>query len=149
MELKNQIEVDLKTALLERDVLRVSTLRGLKSSIKNAEIAKKGELSEDELVVLLRKEMKQRQESADLYKQGGAQDRADKELKEKAIIQAYLPPSLSDEEVEKFINEGIEQAGGLSQQTMGRIIGYVNSQAKGRVDGAQVAAKVREKLTQQ
>lgn len=149
MSIKEQIERDLKQALLAGDKELVTTLRGLKSAILNAEIAKnvrdKG-LSDEEVTELLSKEAKKRQESADLYKQGGSNDRAEKELAEKKVIERYLPEQLSDEEVAKEVEEAIKETGANSMQQMGQVISKVRESTKGQADGGTIARIVKEKL---
>src|SRR5438270_12084079 len=100
--LEGRLEQDLKTALLAKDSQKVTTLRGLKSALLNVKIAegkRDSGLTDEEIEKVLAKESKKRQESADLYKQGGDETRATAELEEKAIIDAYLPEQMSETEV--------------------------------------------------
>lgn len=143
----NQIEADLKTALLSGDKLTVTTLRALKNALKNEEINTRSEVSEETAQAILRKEAKQRDEAAAGFMQGGAKDRADNELAEKAIIMRYLPDQLSDEAVGALVDEVIEQMG-KDPSKMGQIIGAVIGKAKGQTDGATVSRIVKEKLNQ-
>lgn len=148
--LKPRIEQDLKTALLAGDKTRVSVLRSIKSAMTYGEVAKgvKGTvgLSDDEILEVLAKESKKRQESADVYAKAGRQDRADDELAEKAIIQEYLPAAPSREAIEKFVDQAVGDIGPVSPQTMGRIIGQVKQQAGAAADGALIANLVKERL---
>ncbi|HEY1835336.1 MAG TPA: GatB/YqeY domain-containing protein [Candidatus Saccharimonadales bacterium] len=148
--LEERIAQDLKTALLAGDKLKVSVLRSLKSAITYAEVAhgvKGGAgLSDAELIAILVKESKKRQESAGLFAKGGAEERADKELQEKVIIDHYLPAALSREEIEKLVDAAVQDLGGVTPQTMGQVIGHVKQAAKGAADGAVVAQAVRERL---
>ena len=140
---------DLKTALLAGDAEKVSVLRSIKSAITYAEVAKgvKGfGLSEPEILEVIARESKKRQESADLFTKGGATDRADKELREKVIINQYLPAALSDDEVNKLVDQAIEELGELTPQTMGRVIGRVKELSKGAADGGVIAGKVKERI---
>lgn len=149
MNLKQQIEQDLKTAMLAGDRQLTSTLRGLKSSILYEEVArgKREEgLTDEEITAVLGKEAKKRQESADLYTQGGNGERAQAELAEKASIEKYLPSQLSDDEINKLINSAETEIGSVSPQTMGRIIAAVKSNSQGAADGARVASLVKERL---
>src|SRR5215469_9173473 len=121
--LRQQIEQDLKTALLAGDKERALTLRSLKSAILYVEVAKGARetgLPEDELIAILSKEAKKRQESADLYKQGGSEDRAAKELAEKTIIEGYLPKQLSDDELLALVDKAIAQTNASGMQAMGQ-----------------------------
>jgi uncharacterized protein YqeY len=148
--LKQQLQDDVKAAMLAKDTLRLETLRGLKSVILYAEVAaKKREdegLNDDEILALFAKEAKKRQESADLYVRGGAQDKADKELAEKKIIEAYLPEQMSETELTKLIDEAVAQTGAKSIQDMGKVIGAVKARAGNSADGALIARLVKERL---
>lgn len=140
---------DLKTALLAGDAEKVSVLRSIKSAVTYAEVAKgvKGSgLSEPEILEVIAREAKKRQESADLFTKGGATDRADKELREKAIIDQYLPAALSDDEVNKLVDQAVEELGELTPQTMGRVIGRVKELSKGAADGGVIAGIVKERI---
>ena len=148
--IRQQIDDDLKAALLAGDSVKVDTLRGLKSVILYADVAAKkrdsGGVSDDEVLALLAKEAKKRQESADLYVQGGSQERADKELTEKAIIEGYLPAQLSDEELAAVVDEAIKDQGAESVQAMGKVIGAVKAKVGNTADGAKIAQLVKERL---
>lgn len=148
--IKQQLEQDIKTALLSGDKDRATTLRGLKSAILYAEVAAgardKG-LPEEEVIAVFAKEAKKRQESADLYIQGGDQKRADAELAERAIIETYLPAQLSDEELGAIVDDAIAKLGEApSPQLMGKVIAEVKNQAKATADGARIAQAVKQRL---
>ncbi|MGF7228996.1 MAG: GatB/YqeY domain-containing protein [Candidatus Saccharibacteria bacterium] len=148
--LKQQIDKDLKAALLGGDKDRVTTLRGLKSVILYAEVAKgvrEAGLSDDEILPILAKEAKKRQESADLYVRGNSQERADAELAEKAIIEEYLPKQLDDTELIAAIDEIMAEFPEASPQIMGQVIGKVKQKTEGRADGARIAQLVKERLS--
>lgn len=147
--IKQQIEEDIKKAMLGGDKQLVSALRNLKSAILYAEVAagKKDEgLPEAEVITLLQKEAKKRQESAEMYKKGGAPDKAVAEEYEKTVIDGYLPEAMSEEEVDKLIDEAVANVGELSRQTMGQVIGFVKTKAGGSVDGGTVAKLVQKRL---
>jgi uncharacterized protein YqeY len=148
--IRQQLDDDLKAALLGRDALRVDTIRGLKSVILYADVAAKkretGGIADDEVLVLLAKEAKKRQESADLYALGGSQERADKELTEKAIIEAYLPARMSYDELEKLVEAAIAEQQADGPQAMGKVIGAVKARAGTAADGAKIAQLVKERL---
>jgi len=147
--LEQRIEQDIKTALLGGDALRVSTLRGLKSVLLNEKVAtgkRETGLSDDEVITLLAKEAKKRQESADLYLQGGDQTRADKESAEKVIVEAYLPARLSEAEISTLVDEVIAATGGSGQSALGPTIGQVKQRVGANADGALIARIVRQKL---
>jgi len=148
--LRSQLDDDIKAALLGGDSLRVETLRGLKSVITYADIAAKsrdtGGISDEEILNLFAREVKKRQESADLYVQGGSQERADKELAEKAIIESYLPAQLSEAEIAALVDEAIKAQGAEGMQAMGKVIGAVKASAGNAADGSVIARLVKERL---
>ncbi|HEY1645502.1 MAG TPA: GatB/YqeY domain-containing protein [Candidatus Saccharimonadales bacterium] len=146
--IETQIDQDLKSAMLARDAEKVSTLRGIKSVFLYAKVAngtRDSELADEEAIKLLQKEAKKREESAGLYAGGGEQARADQELKEKAIIDAYLPAKLSEEDLSKIVDEVIS---GKTDANLGMVIGEVKSRAAGSADGADIARLVKAKLGQ-
>lgn len=138
-----KIEADLKTALLARDQFKVDVLKGLKNTIRNEEINTRKELSDDEAMKLIAKESKKRLDAAKLYKDAGEEERAQRELDENEIIKQYLPEQLSEQELEKLVDEVIEEVG---KDNMGRVIGEVNRRAKGRANGGDIARIVKGKL---
>lgn len=147
--LKQQIEQDLKKALLGGDRERATILRGLKSVILYAEVEKglrEEGLDDAAITALFAKEAKKRQESADIYVKGGDQDRADTELREKAVIEEYLPKQLSDEELAKIVDEVIAGLGASGPQAMGQAIGQVKQKTEGQADGGRIAQMVKERL---
>lgn len=147
--MQQQIDKDLKEAMLAGDKAKAETLRGIKSALLNEAIsagARDSGLSDEQIQKILVRESKKRQEAADLYKQGGAADRAAKELDEKAIIDAYLPEQMSEDELAKIVDEEIAKVDGASMQNMGQIIGAVRGRAGGAADGALIARLVKEKL---
>ena len=147
--LKQRIDQDLKQALLDGDKTLVTTLRGLKSAILYAEVAKgvrDSGLSDEDITALLGKEAKKRQESADLYRQGGSEARAAAELTEKQVIEKYLPAQLSDAELGQAIDGVIAGLGVTGPQAMGRVIGAVKQAVGGQADGSRIARMVKERL---
>jgi uncharacterized protein YqeY len=150
MSIKEQLDADLKTALLGGDKTMAMTLRGLKSAILNVEIAKgnreTGGLNNQEIIELFSKEAKKRQESADLYVQGGNQEKADAELLEKRVIETFLPKQLSDDELQAVVDQVAEQMGSITQAQMGQAIGQVRAQVGAAADGGRIAAAVKGKI---
>ncbi len=147
--LEKRIEQDLKAALLGGDKLKVTTLRSIKSALLYAKVAagkREAGLSEEEEIVVLTKESKKRQESADLYIKGNSRDRAEIELQEKAIIDEYLPEQLSDEAVVSIIDAVISQTGATDMSAMGSVIAAVKLKTAGTADGAMIARLVKERL---
>lgn len=151
MNLKAKIDQDLKAALLGGDKDKALTLRGMKAAILNEEVAKgirDTGLPDDQIIAILQKEAKKRQESADLYVQGGNQEKADAELSEKKIIEAYLPAQLGEDEINALIDEVVAENGAASKETMGATIAAVKQKSGGAADGATVARLVRERIGQ-
>lgn len=148
--LKTQIDQDLKVALLAGDKTLATTLRGLKSVILYAEVAKGSReqgLSDEEIVGLLTKEAKKRQESADLYQKGGNEEKANAELTEKKVIEKYLPAQMSEEDLQKIIDSVMTETNLTSMQDMGKLIGAVKAKAGASADGAVIARLVKERLS--
>jgi uncharacterized protein YqeY len=149
MALEQQIEKDLKSALLNGDKLKVETLRGIKSAILYVKVAdgtRNSVMDDNLLLPLLAKEAKKRQESIDLYKQAGDKARAEKEQREKNIIEGYLPQQLSEAELMAVVDAVIQRTGADNMAAMGKVIGDVKQETKGAADGALIAKLVKEKL---
>lgn len=142
----DQIEVDLKAALLAGEALKVEVLKGLKNSINNLRIEQKGEVSDDQAVKVVQKEIKKRNEAAEIYAKAGADERATKEKEEAIILEVYLPDQLSEEEIETIVDIIIENNGIDSPQKMGMAIGLANKEIGARADGATIAEIVKKKL---
>jgi len=149
MALKQQLDQDLKAAMLAGDKTLATTLRGLKSAILYAELAKRQrdvDLPDPEIIQVLSKEAKKRQESADLYQQGGNREKAEAELTEKTVIEKYLPAQLSEADINILIDEVEQPVGKVSTDNMGRIIGQVKQKAGPTADGANIARLIKERL---
>jgi hypothetical protein len=150
MSIKEQIEQDIKLAMLSGDKTLVTTLRGLKSAILNAEVAKGARASglpDTEIIDILAKEAKKRQESADMYNQGGRPESADAEMTEKQVIEKYLPAQLAESDISQLVSDVIAEQGASGMQAMGQVIGVVKQRTAGSADGAVIARIVKEKLT--
>ena len=150
MSIKQRLTDDVKAAMLAGDAARLECLRGLKSVILYAEVAagkREDGLTDDEIQVIFAKAAKKRQESADLYVRGGSQERADKELSEKKIIEEYLPAQMSEEEITILVEKIITETGVSGPQAMGQVIGKVKAVAGSGADGSVVARIVKEKLS--
>lgn len=148
--LEQRIEDDIKSALLAGDKTRAMTLRGLKSTLLNVKVAegkRDSGLSDEEVINIFSKEAKKRQESADLYVQGDSQERADKELAEKSVIEEYLPKQLSEDEIASIVAEVIAETGASEQRDMGKVIAGVRAKTAGSADGSIIARLTKEKLT--
>lgn len=148
-ELENKIAADLKQAMLAKDAQRTSVLRSIKSAFIYAKVAPGADgegMSDDGIIVLLAKEAKKRQESADAFIKAGQPDRADDELAEKKIIEEYLPQAMSEVELLGVVDEAVGKLDAVSPQAMGQVIGAVKAKAGPTADGALIARLVRERL---
>lgn len=148
MALKEQIRTDLTAAMKARDEVRSSTLRMVLTAITNAEVAGKAArvLSDDEIITVLSSEAKKRREAATAFADGGRPEQAAKETAEAAVIADYLPAQLSSEEIADIVAKAITQTGASEPREMGKVMGVVTPQVKGRADGGAVAAEVRRQL---
>ncbi len=148
--LKDQLRTDLVTAMKARDVLRTSTLRMALAAITNAEVSGKQarELNDDEVVTVLGSEAKKRREAAEAFVAGNRQELADKERAEAEILAVYLPAQFSAEEIKAIVTAAVESAGaaGEGMKAMGKVMGIVSPQVKGKADGGAVAAEVKAQL---
>lgn len=144
--LQEKLQEELRSAQLARDEVKVSTLRLLLSEIKNAQIAK-GELSDQDVISAVRREVKRRKEAAAGFRKGGKEDSAQKEEAELKILLGFLPAQLSTEELTKIIESSINELGATSIQDMGKVIGAVMGKVAGQADGIRVSALVKEKLS--
>jgi uncharacterized protein len=148
--LKDRLRSDLTSAMKAREEVRSSTLRMVLSAITNAEVAGKEarELSDDDVVGVLSSEAKKRREAATAFDDGGRPEMAERERAEAAVIADYLPEPLSPEEIQAIVSEAIARtgAGAEGMRGMGKVMGVVQPQVKGRADGAAVAAEVRRQL---
>lgn len=148
MNIKEQLDKDLKSAMLAGDKTLATTIRGLKSVILYAEVAanvRDAGLPNDEVVGLFAKEAKKRQESADLFAQGGNQEKAAAELAEKRVIEQYLPTQLSDVELATVIDQIVGDTV-LTNADMGRVIGQVKAKVGASVDGGRIAKAVQQRI---
>ncbi|MCW2767891.1 MAG: GatB/YqeY protein [Nocardioides sp.] len=148
--LKDRLRTDLTASIKARDEIRSSTLRMVLTAITNAEVAGKAhrELTDDDILGVLSSESKKRREAATAFDDGGRAAMADKERAEAAVIADYLPEQLGADEVAAIVTAAVEQVGaaGEGMKAMGKVMGLVQPQVKGRADGAAVAAEVRRQL---
>ena len=148
--LKDRLRTDLTAAMKARDEVRSSTIRMVLTAITNAEVAGKEarELTDDDIIGVLSTEAKKRREAAAAFDEGNRAEMADKERAEAVVIADYLPEALSDEDVAAIVSAAIEQTGsaGEGMRAMGKVMGVVQPQVKGRADGGAVAAEVRRQL---
>ena len=148
MSLKDQIIADVTVAMKAKDAARTSTLRMLKAAIVNRQIEKGGELDDEELMKLLRSQVKQRRDSVEQYEKGGRQDLVDKERAEIAVIEGYLPRAASQDEIDEAVAAAIAETGAASIKEMGAVMKAVMPRLAGKnADGRAVSETVKKKLT--
>jgi len=151
MGLIDNINADLKAAMLRRDEFATTVYRGLKSAILYEEVAQGKRdtgLGDDEILTVIAKQVKQRDDSIEIYVAAGDKERAQKETAEREILVAYLPKPLSDDELREIVQRVIE-TGGFTVKDMGRAIGDIKKEVGAAADGGRIAAMVKESLTKE
>ena len=150
MNLSETITSDMKSAMRDRNKIALNTLRALKTAIGNAAIEKGGagtELAENELVNIIRKQIKQRQDSLEQYEKAGRAELAETERKEMAVLENYLPQPLSEEEIDTAVSSAIEESGAQGRQDMGKVMKLLQEKTGGRADGKTLSQKVMQQLS--
>jgi uncharacterized protein YqeY len=147
MSLKLRNAEELKAAMKARDEARLSALRLLKSAVTNREIELGKELDDSEVLRLVEKQIKQRRESAEVYRQGGRPELAEREEKEAAALQPYLPARLSPVELERLVDEAIAETGATSMKQMGGAVKAALARAQGRAESKDVSELIKRKLS--
>jgi len=147
--LKDRLRSDLTDSMRARDELRTATLRMALTAVTNAEVAGSHarELSDDEVLAVLNKELKKRREAATAFSDAGRTDSADRELAEAAVLADYLPTALTPDELVALVAEAIGQTEAAGPQDMGKVMKLVQPQVAGRADGKAVADEVRRQLS--
>lgn len=148
-ELKNKIREDLTTAMKARDKETTGTLRMLLSALTQEEtVGTKHELTDEEVLKVIAREIKKRRESAEVYSQNNRQELADVEIKEASILERYQPKQLDDEELNALIDEAIAEIGGeTDMKKMGQIMKIASAKAAGRADGKRLSTAVKSRLS--
>ena len=146
MELREKIESDVKTALKAGAKDKVSTLRMLIAALKNKQIDKRRQLSEEEVIETIRSLIKQRKDSIEQFAKGHRQDLVDKETAEVAVLEAYLPAQLSREELEVMVRNAVAQTGAQGARDMGKVMKALLPMVGGRADGKLVSELVKQAL---
>lgn len=144
--LRDQIADDMRAAMKARDPVRVSTLRMLMAAVKNAQVEKRHELDDDEVLGVLAREAKKRKESIEAFGDAGRQDLVDKETAELAVLDSYLPEQLSDDELAAMVDEAIAEARASDPKHMGQVMKVLMPKVKGRADGSKLSGLVRARL---
>ncbi|MGH9738171.1 MAG: GatB/YqeY domain-containing protein [Candidatus Acidiferrales bacterium] len=149
MSYLNRIQVDLTAAMKEKDELRLSVLRMMKSALKYREVEKARALDDLESLQVLQTLVKQRRESVDQFTKGGRKDLAEKEAKEIIIIEEYLPAAPSDSEIQHAVEAAVNEMGADSLKQMGAVIKAARARLEGRsIDGKALSDRVRERLSE-
>ena len=146
MALREKLSEDMKNAMKARDELRLSTIRMIRSAVKNKDIELKRELNEQEIVEVIATLGKQRRESIRLFTEAGRQDLVEKEEKELAVLLEFLPQQLSREEVAELVEKIVAESGAQGAKDMGKVMKALMPHVAGRADGKMVSDVVREKL---
>ena len=141
-----ELETEVKEAMLARDNDRRDALRLILSSLRSAEKDLQRPLSDGEELQVLQRERKKRIEAAEAFREGGREDRAEKEVAELAVLEEFMPAPLSEDELEQIVDDAIAENGATSLQDLGRVMADVMPQVAGRADGSAVGQLVREKL---
>jgi uncharacterized protein YqeY len=144
--LRDRIEAAMRDAMRARDDQRTQTLRMAMAAAQNRRIALRRDLTDEEVVDVLTKQVKQRRESVEMYRGGGRDDRAALEEAEAAILAEFLPEQLGEPEVEALARAAIADTGATSPADLGRVMGRLSAQTKGRADGRMVSEVVRRLL---
>lgn len=144
-----RIVEDMKTAMKAKDTVALNVVRALKSAIKYAAIEKlgaEGELEEADAIVVVRREIKKRQDAVEQYEKAARQDLADHEKAEIAVLEKYLPAAMSAEELAKLVEAAIAETGAASKKDMGKVMKLVSERAAGRADGKTISTEVGKRL---
>src|SRR5256714_6888152 len=150
MTLSERVDSDLKTAMREKNATKLGVLRMLKAAIMNAAIEQGGadsKLTDADATQVIRKQVKQRQDSIESFEKGGRADLAAKEKEELSILQSYLPQAMSADELSKIVRETISEVGAASKQQMGAVMKALQEKVAGRADGKTLSAEVQKQLS--
>ena len=149
MSLTERIDADLKDAMRAREAMRLGVLRMLKAALKNTAIEKGGaeaQLDDAEATQVIRKQVKQRQDSFESLEKGGRPELAEKEKAEIAILEQYLPAQIGAEELSRLVREAIAEAGATSKAQMGAVMKALGPKVAGRADGRTISQEVQKQL---
>jgi len=146
VSLAERIAQDTRTAMKERDRARVGALRMLGAALKNGEIEAGRPLTQEEEQVVLKRQLKQREESAEAFRRAGREERAASESAEAEIVRGYLPDPPSPEELDEIVDRAVQETGATGMKDMGSVMGRAMAIAGGRAEGRELAALVRNRL---
>jgi uncharacterized protein YqeY len=145
--LKVRLQDDMKAAMRAKDGQRLGIIRLINAAIKQREVDERISLDDEQVIVVLSKMIKQRNDSIDQYGKAGRQDLVDKEAYEIRVIEEYLPPPLSDDELAKLIDQAIAATGAQSIKDMGKVMGALKPRVQGRTDLGVVGARIKARLS--
>jgi uncharacterized protein YqeY len=145
-ELKQKLQSDLKEAMKSKDVFKRDTIRFLMSAIKQVEVDTRKELNDEDIIKIIQKSVKQREEAAKQYKEGGREDLYEKESKEATLLKSYLPAQLSDEELRDELEKIVKEVGASNLKEMGKVMGVATKKLAGLADGKRINEMVKKIL---
>ncbi len=144
--LKDRITADMKTAMREKDKERLATIRMLTAAIKQREVDERIELTDDDVIAIVEKLVKQRREAEAQYRAGDRADLADQEASEAALLADYLPEQLDDAEIDQLVDDAVTATGAESMRDMGKVMGMLKPKVAGRTDMSALSAKIKARL---
>ena len=147
MGLEERLIEEMKQAMKSNDKLRLSTIRMVRSAIKNREIEQRKKLDDDDVLRVIQGMVRRGEESIQQFQAGGRMDLVEKEQKEMEVLKSFFPPALSREEILKFIEESIEETQASSLKDLGKVMKSLMSKLGGRVDGRMINQLVKERLS--
>ena len=147
MSLKEQLKNDLKEAMKAKDNFKRDVIRLINSSIKQIEVDERRELSDEDIIKILQKSAKQRNDSITQYRDGGREDLAEKEANELKVIESYLPKQMEDSELESAIKTVISEVGASTMKDMGKVMGIASKKLAGKADGKRISEVVKKLLS--
>lgn len=146
MEIKEQLTADMKEAMKAKDTLRLNTIRMVRGAIKQQEIDGKKELTNDDIIAVISKEVKMRRDSLEEFTKAGRNDLVENTQAEIEVLLPYLPAQLSEDEIKAIVQEAIEKTGAASPKDMGKVMGAIMPKVKGKADGKLVNTIVKSML---
>lgn len=146
MTLKQKLQEDLKTSMKNKDTLRKSVITLIRSSIKQVEVDKRIELNDDDVIDIISKQLKQRNDTLEQFLDAGREDLVEETRSEIEVLKEYLPQQLSEEELNEIVKQTISEVGATSMKDMGKIMSVIKPKTKGRADGKLINKLVKENL---
>lgn len=146
MSLKQKLQEDLKTSMKNKDTLRKSVITLIRSSIKQIEVDKRIELNDEDIIDIISKQLKQRNDSLEQFLEAGREDLVEETRSEIQVLKEYLPQQLSEQELNEIVKQTISEVGATSIKDMGKIMSVIRPKTKGRADGKLINKLVKENL---